>query len=335
MTDWLLHVPMWACVTLFGVGIALIMKGGDYFVGSSVGIARFAHIPHVVIGSTLVSIATTSPELVVSATAAYKNEPTLALGNAVGSCICNVALILGLLAILVPVVVRKQDFRLPSRVMIAAGVILTAMTAWLTLERWCGIVLLAFGIGYLAFDYFRHQRSGASREQGEDDAGGDPRMRTLTRCIIFFAIGLVLVVIGSNLMVINGTRMADALGVPQVVIGLTAVAIGTSLPELVTAITAAMRKVADLSLGNLIGANIMNLTLVIGTTATIRPLTLKLREYLFIFPTMLLLFVIVIWQAKTKNRISRREGWFLLGYYAVYFVVLVFLFGASGVTAAG
>jgi len=305
------------------IGAALVIKGADFFVSASVAIAHYAKIPRVVIGSTLVSLATTAPELAVSATASFRGNPKLAIGNAVGSAIANIGLILGVLAILRPMSVRARDFRLPGFVMLGAGVLLFFLTLPLHLARWAGLLLLACGCSYLLTDYWRHRPQPGTEPETVDSAQV-PTM-SLRNSIGIFVLGAVMVIGGSRLLCDSAVELAERVGIPEMIIGLTLVAFGTSLPELVTAITAARKGVPELSLGNVVGANIMNVTLVTGTAATIRPLTLSPSLQRYNFPAMIAIFVLLLILARTGRRLTRKEGWVLISFYALYLVGLIFL----------
>lgn len=311
---------MLAAILLFTVGVALVVKGGDLFVASSVSIASHARLPRILIGSTLVSLATTAPELAVSATASFRGIPSLAIGNAVGSAIANIGLILALLCILHPMAVRARDFRVPSVAMLLAGILLAILTVPLKLGPWAGALLVTFGLAYLVLDVRRHR---GLRDDGlETDARHQDALMPMRKAIARFAVGAVLVVAGSRLLCDNGRVLAEFIGIPRIVIGLTLVAIGTSLPELVTAISAARKGVPELSLGNVLGANILNVTLVSGTAACIHPLTLVRRMQLYNLPAMLVFFTLLLVLARTGNRLTRKEGVILMGTYVVYLVGL-------------
>jgi cation:H+ antiporter len=252
-----------------------------------------------------------------------RGEPGLAIGNAVGSAIANIGLILGVLCLLHPMAVRARDFRLPAYTMLMMGILLTILTIPLRLERWAGVLLLTFGGAYLVVDYRRHW---AAREEGaEPEAKPSEAKMTLRAAVIWFLVGAATVVVGSRLLCDNGVRLAELVGIPQMVIGLTLVAFGTSLPELVTAVTAARKGVPELSLGNVIGANILNVTLVTGTAAAIRPLTMIRRMQLYNLPAMVVIFALLIVLARTHRRLTRAEGGVLLGAYALYITVLFLL----------
>jgi cation:H+ antiporter len=320
------EVRLHGTILLFLAGLALIVKGGDYFVGASVAIARFKRIPRIVIGTTIVSIATTSPELVVSSTASLTGRPGIAIGNAVGSAIANIGFILALTCMVRSIPVRKEDFRLPALSLLAAAVLLTLLTIPRTLSRGSGLLMLLIGLSYLAFDYFRHKRRPPPQpvEEAEDGAM-DPRMRTLRRAVFFFLVGLAMVIAGSKLMIGSGVKIATWLGVSPMFIGLTFIAFGTSLPELVTAIASVRKRVADLSLGNIVGAGFLNCTVVSGAAAAIHPLTMSRTTQLYNMPALIVVVVTLITLARAGGRLSRRDGAILLALYAAYISGLVIL----------
>ncbi len=314
---------MYLTILLFIVGLGLIIKGGGYFVGSSVAIAGHLRIPRMVIGSTIVSVATTSPEFVVSTTASVTGQPGIAIGNAVGSAILNIGLILSVACIIRPIPVIRREFRIPSLVLLGVSVLLTALTAGLYLSRVSGVVLLVLGLWYLFFDYFRHKR--APIEAASEAVPSDPRMATLRRSLGFFLAGLVMVVVGSRLMVTTAVDIAEALGVRPIVIGLTIVALGTSLPELVTAMTSVVRGVADLSLGNIVGAGVLNCTVITGTAATLHPLSMTRVTQVYNLPALIVVVGALIIMARVGDRLSRRDGAIMLAIYVGYVVGLVLL----------
>jgi cation:H+ antiporter len=310
------------CVlALLGLGIVLIIRGGDLFVTSSVAIAHHLRIPNVVIGSTLVSLATTAPELAVSATASFQGQPGIAIGNAVGSAIANIGLILGLLCILHPIPVRPRDFVVPGAVMLGMGLLMIGLTWRLRLGRSAGAVLLACGVAYLVTDYLRH-RPGEGSQLARVEVLEHGAIMSLRRALVMFLVGAVLVIGGGQLLSRNAATLALRVGVPPIIIGLTLVAFGTSLPELVTAITAARKGVPELSLGNVVGANILNLTLVTGSAASIAPLTLTRWTQGYNLLAMVVIFILLIVLGRLGKRLSRRDGCYLLGFYALYLTIL-------------
>lgn len=311
------------------VGLALIVKGGDWFVGAAVRLAEYLRMPHVVIGSTLVSLATTSPELVVSIMAGTRGESGLAVGNAVGSCVCNIGLILGLTAAIKQIDVHPAALRVPLVALFLFGLLLFAMTTDLVLSRRQGAVLVVLGLAYFVFDFLYHSRDTrpsdvAEAEAIEEDiAGRFAWLRTRWGTALQFLAGAAVVVVGSRLLVDAAVSLAGALGVPPMVVGLTVVAVGTSLPELITALTSSRANVSDLSVGNILGANIANLTLVVGTAAALQEVRMDRATQLFNFPAILVSLVLLLYVVLTENRVTRRQGVLLLGSYAVYLAVVV------------
>ena len=306
-------------IVFFVFGLALVAKGGGLFVDSSVHIGKFFGVPRFVIGGTLVSLATTTPELTVSAVASGAGDAGIALGNAVGSCICNIGLIVGTVALLTPVEVEKRDFTRRAAWM-ASGALLVITFTWdRTLSRPLSILLLALSLVYLAWDYIeikRRLKKASDKERPADTAG-------VVRAASFFVFGAVMIVVGSRFLVSSGQSVAAALGVPSVIIGLSIVALGTSLPEFVTAVSAARKGVTDLALGNIVGANVLNLYLVVGMAGTIRPLTLGLFTQVYSYLWLVIFFAVLIALLVPSGRCHRRGGLVLLGLYAVYVTGLV------------
>ena len=300
------------------LALALLAKGGDLFVDSSLDIGRLLNVPRFVIGGTLVSMATTMPELVVSTLASSAGDTGIALGNAVGSSICNVGLIVGTVALLTPIRVDRLDFLRRVLWMVLAAVLVVIFTADRTLTRTPALVLLVGGFFYLAWDYFgirRQQTASYTEDPGDFDG--------FFRAVLRFGCGLILIVGGSWVLVDNGQGLAVALGVPSAIIGLSVVAIGTSLPELVTGISSARKGVPDLSLGNIIGANTLNLFIVVGAAGMVGPLRLDHFTQTYSYSWLGIFFAAVIGLAVRTGRVHRRSGFFLLGLFVVYVAGLV------------
>jgi len=320
---------MWNELILLLGGLALIIKSGDFFVSAAMRLAEFLRMPRVVIGSTLVSLATTTPELVVSIMAGLRGESGLAVGNAVGSCICNIGLILGVTASIKQVDVHFRALRTPLFAMVGFGLVLFVMTLDLALTRWQGAVLIAGGLGYFIWDFSQHWRdrkpaavAEATAIEAEKAATRWAWLQTKPGTIVQFLVGAGIVVAGSKLLVDGAVGLAARLGVPSIVVGLTVVAVGTSLPELVTAVTSSRKSVSDLAVGNVLGANIANLTLIVGAAAIIQTVELDRLTQLFNFPALLAVMAILIVMLWTGRRVTRREGAVLLGVYGVYLAAL-------------
>lgn len=313
-------------------GLLLIITGGDLFVSAAIRMATLLRLPTVVVGSTLVSLATTTPELVVSITAGLRGEPGLAIGNAVGSCICNIGLILGTTAILKNVEISIATLRIPLVAMGTAGALLLVMTLDLELARWQGALLVVAGTGYFTWDFWRHWHVRDRDDVAEAKAiqkgivsARWPWLETKAGTASQFLLGALVVVIGSRLLVDGAVILASRLGIPTIVIGFTVVAVGTSLPELVTAVSSSRHSVSDLSVGNVLGANIANLTLIVGTAAFIQAVTLDRLTLWFDFPMLLLFSGVVWWRLRTHQKLTRREGIALLIMYALFLAAQVLL----------
>ena len=313
---------MLTAVFLFLVGFALLIVCGDWFVDGSVGIAKRFHVPELLIGATIVSIGTTLPEVMVSASAAFQNHSEIAYGNAIGSIICNTALIAALTAAIRPSGVDRASLKLPAAFFFVAAALYAgiAYTSG-SFTRLSGILLLAIFVVYFALSVRSALAEKSVPEETEE-------MPSVLKSLLQILIGAAGIAIGANLLVENGTVLAAALGVPESVIALTFVALGTSLPELTTAITALVKGHSALSLGNVVGANLFNLVLVSGTAITIRPFTLPQEKMLFgtnaslavDVPLMLLTMMILTLPALKADKLSRWQGVTLLILYAGFCV---------------
>jgi cation:H+ antiporter len=259
-------------------------------------------------------------------------EPGLAVGNAIGSAICNVGLILGITAAMKTVDVQWRSIRTSLFAMCGLGVLLFAMTFDLRLSRAEGLFLLIAGAAYFVWDFWHHwkDRSPAHVAEATVIEAETARTRwswlqTKPGSIVQFVVGSLIVIAGSRLLVDGAVGSAERLGIPTLIIGLTVVAIGTSLPELVTAITSSRTSVADLAVGNVLGANIANLSIIVGAAAVIQDVSLTPMEQRFNFPAMLLLFAFTVWIVRSGHRVTSREGAALLVLYGVYLAAVVWL----------
>jgi cation:H+ antiporter len=316
-------------VVMLLAGLVLIIRGGGWFVASAVRIAELLGMPRVVIGSTLVSLATTTPELAVSIMAGMRREAGLAVGNAVGSVVCNIGLVLGVTAAAKHVDIHWRTLRLPLCVAVGLGFLLLFLTLDLHLSRGQGALLLALGVGYFVFDFWRNYRQRSPEhireaESIEAEAVGTARfLRTRPGVALRFLSGAAVVMLGSRLLVEGAVGIASRLGVPSVLVGLTVVAVGTSLPELVTAVSSARRDVSDLSVGNVLGANIANLSLIVGVAAIIQDITVDRRTLWLSLPAMIAMMLLLAVFLRTGSRVTRREGVVLLVAYGLYLIGLI------------
>ena len=313
-------------VLLFIVGLLCLIKGGDWFVDGATGLARRFHVPELLIGATVVSIGTTLPEVMVSTTSALTGHGEIAYGNAIGSVICNASLIAAITIAVKPGKVDPKSLRTPVLFFFAAAAFYAGV-AYTSgyFSRPVGLVLLAMFVAYIVCNVMAMKKTPMPIEDAEE-----PEENTsLAKELGLLAVGAALIAVGANLLVDNGTLIAQALGVPESVIALTFVALGTSLPELVTAITSLAKGHGDLSLGNVIGANVFNLVLVSGVSAAVAPFTIPQNSLLFghnaslvlEFPVMFAVMLLLTVPALVKGRLSRPQGIALLCIYAAFCVV--------------
>ena len=311
-------------VLLFAVGLLCLIKGGDWFVDGATGLARRFHLPELLIGATVVSIGTTLPEVMVSTTSALTGHGEIAYGNAIGSVICNAALIAAVTIAVRPGPVDRAALRTPVLFFFAAAA-LYALVAYTSgqFTRPVGLTLLAMFAAYMAVPVLQMRR-GAVPAAGEEAAAG-----SVGRDLGLLAVGAALIALGADLLVDNGTLIAQALGVPESVIALTFVALGTSLPELVTAITSLVKGHGALSLGNVIGANLFNLVLVSGVSVTLAPFSIPQAAVIaghnaslvLDLPVMLLVMLLLTGPALVRGKLSRVQGLALLAVYGAFCAV--------------
>ena len=308
-------------VLLFIVGLLFLIKGGDWFVDGASALARRFHLPELLIGATVVSIGTTLPEVMVSTMSALSGHGEIAYGNAIGSVICNAALIAAITIAVRPGKVDPKTLKMPVLFFFAAAAIYcVAAYGFGKFTRPMGFIMLAMFVAYIAANI--HQMKNAPAEEHEEEEETMP----LPRMPMLLVLGAVLIAMGANLLVDNGTLIAQALGVPESVIALTFVALGTSLPELVTAITSLIKGHSDLSLGNVVGANVFNLVLVSGVSVALAPFTVPQSATIFgmnsslvlEIPVMIAVMVLLTAPALVKGKLSRVQGVALLVIYAVF-----------------
>jgi cation:H+ antiporter len=304
-------------------GLVLLAAGAEGLVRGSSALALRLGVTPLVVGLTVVAFGTGSPELFVSVEAAYRGESGIALGNVVGSNISNVALILGLSALARPMKVRSELIRREVPLMIAVTLLLCLLLLFDgTLGRVEGVILAAGSVAYTAFAYVaaRRDRSKTVAEEFKEALTGPRRAAWID--VAFVVAGFALLLVGARLLLIGATVVAEQFGVSQVVIGLTIVAIGTSLPELATSFVASLRGEADVAFGNAIGSNILNILLVLGVAAMIRPIeTQGLRPLdLAVLAASAVLLLLLMWRGWVLNR---WEGALLLAGYVAYLYSVV------------
>ena len=309
---------------LFAVGLVLIIRGTDWFVDSSVWIARVLDVPELIIGATLVSLCTTLPEATVSASSAILGHAQMAVGNALGSIVCNTAFILGITIVFArpPLNESKRLFKNGAFLLFLILLLFFIGTQFYQVGRTAGFVLLLLLLLYLAGNI----RDAKRYADAHPDPPVDKRRKTVVRNIGLFAVGVLFTIGGSSLLVQNGVKIARLMGVPDIVIGVSMTAFGTSLPELVTAITAIRKKAYNISVGNIIGADILNIVLVIGTSATILPIPVDRMLLSFHIPAVFLVVSMVLLFVLQKGNFRRWNGFLLLLLYTAY-ITLTFMPG--------
>lgn len=331
---------MVAAVLLFAVGLVLLIKCGDWFVDGASGIAKKFHVPELLIGATVVSIGTTLPEVMVSATSAVSGHSQMAYGNAIGSIICNTALIAALTIAIKPSKVARRSFATPVAFFFVAAAIY-AISAYVDhgFRRPVGIVLLVIFAAYMIVLIYQAVRSMRYEKENLEDQkeaakeaseGEEKKEKELSGilCVVLLVIGAAGIAVGADLLVNNGTIIATGMGVPEAVVALTFVALGTSLPELVTAITSLAKGHGALSLGNIVGANLFNLVLVSGLAITLKPFAVPadmkiggmISSLVVDVPVALGVMAILTVPTLIRGKLTRFQGILLLAVYAAFCV---------------
>ena len=320
--------PLWI-VLLFAAGLVCIIKGGDLFVDAAGWIAEASGIPKFIIGATIVSFATTLPEMLVSVFAALEGNADIAVGNAVGSVTANTGLIMCLSLVCMTCLMERRQFGVKACLLLAAILSLFGFTRDGRLSVAEGLLVLVIFAGFLAESLIS-----ARREQGtelkEDEERPAVSGKTVAGNIVKFVLGAAGIVLGAQLLIDNGSAIAALLGVPDAIIAATMIAIGTSLPELVTTLTAIRKRESSLSVGNIIGANIMDLTLILPLCSLIlgKSLPVQSQGMLLDIPACLIICAAVLVPALWKGKFQRWMGFLAGGLYIVYLTVMFTCFGA-------
>lgn len=299
------------------VGFVLLVKGADWFVEGASGIADKFGIPQLVIGLTIVAMGTSAPETAVSITAALKGTADIAVGNVVGSNILNILIILGVSSVITSIAVAKTTVRYEIPIMLAMTVLLLVFGAnGGTICLWEGVVLLLCFVGYLGYMFLMVKKGLMQSEEIEDTK------RPLWLMLLMAVVGLGLIIWGSDVTVDAATSLAKIFGLSEKFIGLTVVALGTSLPELFTSVIAAKKGKADIAIGNIVGSNIFNILFVIGTSALIIPVTFEMS---FVVDCLVAVGAgVVLWLCVCrKKKLKRLDGIIMLACYAAYFAYLL------------
>ena len=314
---------------LFAAGLLCIIKGGDLFVDAASWIAEASGIPKFIIGATVVSFATTMPEMLVSVFAALQGNADIAVGNAVGSVTANVGLIMCVALICMECAMTRRQFGVKACLLLAAILALFGFTRDGQLSVLESVLILVIFVGFLVESLIA-----ARQEQGSELPAQEERPKIDNKTVLLnigkFLLGAAGIVLGAQLLIDNGSALARMLGVPDAVIAATMIAIGTSLPELVTTLTAIKKKQASLSVGNIIGANIMDLTLIMPLCAVIqgKPMTVERQGMLLDIPACLIICAAALIPALVQGKFKRWIGYLIGGLYIAYLIIMFTCFGA-------
>lgn len=292
----------WLQVLLLIIGIIVVLKGADWLTAGAVGMAERIGVPQIIIGLTIVAMGTSMPEFFVSLMSAINGTPDLAVGNIVGSNIFNALLIVGCAAMVAPITIQKSTVKKDIPVAVFASVLLMAMTLDGHISRIDAAILFIVFIAYMWITL-----RGAKHGEVEDNAAENKKPMNVGKAVGLVILGLVCLVLGSDVFVDNATAIAHAMGISDAVIGLTIVAGGTSLPELATSVVAAKKGNSGIAIGNVLGSNVFNILMILGVTGLITPMTIS--GITMVDLSMMVISMILLWLFSfTKYRIQRWEG---------------------------
>lgn len=307
------------------IGFGLLIKGADLFVDGSSNIAKLLRVPSILIGLTIVAFGTSSPEATVSIIAALEGSADVALGNVVGSNIFNITLVAGVAAFLYPLRVENETIRKEIPFTLLASAALLILMSDIALQG-SGSNLLTRNDGFIfllflsIFMYYVIEIGLKSRK----DTADEPVTEEISwgKNILITILGLAAIIFGGDLVVANGTEIAYSLGMSETLVGLTIIAIGTSLPELVTSVSAALKKESEIALGNIVGSNIFNILFVLGASASISPLAANDKMFIDVI-LMIALTIILLVFSRTSFKVGKREGLVLVAAYIIYLVYII------------
>lgn len=308
----------WLSILKLVAGLATLLVGGEFLVKGAVNLAQRLKVSTLVIGMTVVSLGTSAPELLVSIKAAITGHPDIAIGNVVGSNIANIALVLGLTVIIFPLAIARQTIRLDWPLMMLASILFYILALDGTLQLWEGVLFVSL----LAFAIWLMMRASKKQMREEDPEEGETGGK-LWVAILFIAGGCIGLVLGADWLLQGAVEIAVNFAVPEHVIGVTIVAFGTSVPELATSLVAALRKQADISVGNLVGSNLFNILAILGITAIVKEVPVNDQVLSNDIFWMLAISLVLLPMMIVKNKIGRFSGALLLLAYVAYVLVTV------------
>lgn len=313
---------MFLSFLLLVIGFILLIKGADLFVEGASKIATKFHIPQIVIGLTIVAFGTSAPEAAISITSAINGSAGISIGNIIGSNIMNILLILGISALVGIIAVKKNTFQYEMPFVIIITLVFLGLGVWGDgISRLDGIIL--WGL-FLVFLYYLYRISKYGQDTCLDDIPELDPKDTLIKIIVTTVIGIVFIVFGSDMTVEAATKIAKEFNVSDRIIGLTIVAFGTSLPELITSVTATKRGKSDIAVGNIIGSNIFNILFVVGTTALVSPMNIPFDSKFIFDSVVAVAAALLLWILSAKNKkLDKLAGVLLLFMYGIYFVIML------------
>ena len=315
-------------VLLIAVGFMLLINGADFLVDGSSNIAKRFHIPEIIIGLTIVSIGTSMPELFVSVTSALEGYSDMSLGNVIGSNLCNLLLILGLSTVIKPIKFQRQTRLIEIPMCLAITILFTIFcNTEGTITRLEAGILIALFVAFIAYTIYmgiKGEKLNKKEEMSESAEGNSRKVSSFLKDIFLVVIGIAALKIGGDLTVDNALIVARHFSISEKIIGLTIVALGTSLPELVTSVMAAIKGNSDIAIGNIIGSNIFNILLIVGVASLIKPITYNytynMQLSILVLSTIVLLVFPMI---PPRNRMSKANGSVYLAMYMAYLFILL------------
>ena len=319
---------------LLVIGFVLLIKGADIFVSGASNISKRLGIPSVIVGLTIVSLGTSAPELAVSAISAIKGNNEIAVGNVLGSNLFNTLVVLGVTTIIMTLTIKKSEVKRDYTINILATTVLLFLTFTTILggrdnyiSRLDGIVLLIGCISYITYLVLSVKRGKVSSENIQEELAVESVSEiSIFKSIIKLIIGIAGIVIGGQVVVDSATNIATSLGMSEKLVGLTIVAIGTSLPELVTSVVAALKGEKDIALGNILGSNIFNILLIIGLSSAISPIAVSnnlLFYFIFLIIVTLIIGIMIFFNKKEEKNFGKKEGIILVAFYVFYMAYII------------
>ena len=326
MTEFITNCALPLAILFLVIGFVFLVKGADIFVEGSSSIAKKFKVPSIIIGLTIVAMGTSLPEAAVSVTASIANKNALAVSNVIGSNIFNLMMVIGVCAIMTPVAVNKATLKrdFPFSVICAILLLVLGLIGPMSLGHADGVIFLILFAGFIGLmicSALKAIKEGNAVASEEIEAAEEIKIMPVWKSLLFIVIGAVGIVIGGDVVVDSASNIAAKFGMSQTLIGLTIVAVGTSLPELVTSIVAARKNEVDMALGNAIGSNVFNILFVLGVAGAISPMAFLTENVIDI--VILLVFSLIVWLfAWTKKEIKRGEGLIMVLLYVLYVVYI-------------